>query len=112
MEAVYDLSGRTAVVTGGAGDIGRAIVARLATAGASVWVWELAADDGSEERVVLVPRVVTGTAVVVFGKDFLNCHVKIREHGSHAPHLTLDAARKPRACHAELRYWRRTFRNS
>jgi len=41
MSAVsYDLSGRTAVVTGGARGIGRAIVTRLLESGARVWVWD------------------------------------------------------------------------
>jgi 2-dehydro-3-deoxy-L-rhamnonate dehydrogenase (NAD+) len=48
VEAVYDFSGMTAVVPGGAGGIGHEIVARLARAGASVWVWDLAALDGPE----------------------------------------------------------------
>ena len=38
----YDLSGRIAVVTGGAGGIGRAVVRRLEESGANVWVWDLA----------------------------------------------------------------------
>jgi NAD(P)-dependent dehydrogenase (short-subunit alcohol dehydrogenase family) len=47
-----DLSGRNAVVTGGAQGIGRAIVARLAESGASVAIWDrdgkLAADAAAE----------------------------------------------------------------
>ena len=45
----YDLSGRIAVVTGGAGGIGRAVVRRLEESGATVWVWDISDDsqDGS-----------------------------------------------------------------
>ncbi len=38
--AVYDFSGRTAVVTGAAGGFGRAIAARLHRAGAAVALWD------------------------------------------------------------------------
>lgn len=39
--AVYDFSGRTAIVTGAAGGFGRAIAARLAAAGAAVAMWDV-----------------------------------------------------------------------
>jgi 3-oxoacyl-[acyl-carrier protein] reductase len=40
MSNVYDFTGRSAVVTGGAGGIGRAIVERLLSHGASVAIWD------------------------------------------------------------------------
>jgi 3-oxoacyl-[acyl-carrier protein] reductase len=40
MSNTYDLEGKSAIVTGGAKGIGRAIVARLRASGASVWVWD------------------------------------------------------------------------
>jgi 3-oxoacyl-[acyl-carrier protein] reductase len=46
--ARYDFSGKVAVVTGGAGGIGRAIADRLVDAGASVWIWDLAASGESQ----------------------------------------------------------------
>ena len=40
MPNAYDVAGKTAIVTGGAKGIGRAIAARLLTSGAQVWIWD------------------------------------------------------------------------
>ena len=40
MPNTYDLTGKVAIVTGGAKGIGRAIVDRLRASGAGVWVWD------------------------------------------------------------------------
>jgi 3-oxoacyl-[acyl-carrier protein] reductase len=40
MPTTYDFNGRTAVVTGGAQGIGRAIAGRLVNGGATVWLWD------------------------------------------------------------------------
>jgi NAD(P)-dependent dehydrogenase (short-subunit alcohol dehydrogenase family) len=45
MPVTYELAGRTAVVTGGAGRIGRAIAGRLRQSGARVVVWDIAPRD-------------------------------------------------------------------
>jgi 2-dehydro-3-deoxy-L-rhamnonate dehydrogenase (NAD+) len=50
----YDLLGKTAIVTGGAGGIGRAVVNRLMSSGASVWVFDV---------VDTVPHGASGVAV-------------------------------------------------
>lgn len=36
----YDLAGKTAIITGGAGGIGRAVTKRLMVSGARVWIWD------------------------------------------------------------------------
>jgi NAD(P)-dependent dehydrogenase (short-subunit alcohol dehydrogenase family) len=41
MEIRYDFSSQTAVVTGGARGIGRAISAQLVRSGAQVWIWDI-----------------------------------------------------------------------
>jgi len=42
MPATYDLSGKVAVVTGGAKGIGLAIARRLKSCGATPWIWDIA----------------------------------------------------------------------
>ncbi|QND68811.1 SDR family oxidoreductase [Mesorhizobium loti] len=41
MSVTYDFVGRTAIVTGGARGIGRAIAGKLALSGADVWIWDI-----------------------------------------------------------------------
>ena len=41
---IYDLAGKTAIITGGAGGFGVAIAKRLTASGAAVSLWDLAAD--------------------------------------------------------------------
>jgi 3-oxoacyl-[acyl-carrier protein] reductase len=40
-ERQYDFSGRTAIVTGGARGIGRAVASQFCQSGADVWIWDL-----------------------------------------------------------------------
>ena len=55
------LNGRTAVVTGGARGLGRAIALRLANDGAAVSVWDLNSE-GAEETAELI-RKSSGRAI-------------------------------------------------
>lgn len=50
----FDLSRKTAVVCGGAGGIGRAIVDRLVASGSQVWVWDIEAVNLNGVRSVCV----------------------------------------------------------
>jgi len=69
MSAAYDLGGHTALVTGGAGDFGRAVAERLVTSGARVVITDLAtAAEGLERtRQECASRAVDAPALVVTG---------------------------------------------
>jgi 2-dehydro-3-deoxy-L-rhamnonate dehydrogenase (NAD+) len=72
MPTTYDFHDRTAVVTGGAQGIGRAIAERLAKGGATVWLWDpdvalaktTAAELGSIGKAIAAPVDVTDLAQV------------------------------------------------
>lgn len=68
----YDLAGKTALVTGGARGIGRAIVALLQAGGARVEVWDIAPLDvpGAQVREVDITRPEQiAAALAAFGED-------------------------------------------
>jgi len=54
MPNTYDLTGKHAIVTGGARGIGRAIVQRFVASGATVWVWDAKSVQIPEVRTSLV----------------------------------------------------------
>ena len=63
--ARYDFSGRTAVVTGGAGGFGRAIAARLHESGAAVALWDADADAVKQAAAEIGPERVQARKVDV-----------------------------------------------
>jgi NAD(P)-dependent dehydrogenase (short-subunit alcohol dehydrogenase family) len=75
-----DLKDRVAVVTGGTGDIGRAIVDRLLNSGAKVAVWDLRVPEKSELRyglVYLQADVTDEAAVTAVAAETIECFGKI-----------------------------------
>jgi NAD(P)-dependent dehydrogenase (short-subunit alcohol dehydrogenase family) len=63
-----DLAGRLALVTGGCGDIGRAVSARFAASGARVVTWDLA--ESADERVDLTDEAQVEAAMArLLGRD-------------------------------------------
>ncbi|MER8387444.1 SDR family oxidoreductase [Mesorhizobium sp. M0166] len=58
MTVTYDFGGKTAIVTGGARGIGRAVATKLAQAGADVWIWDTdpIPADGTHSQMVDVAK--------------------------------------------------------
>ncbi len=56
------LTGQTALVTGAAGDLGNAMAAHLAQAGASIVMWDILTEDAAADRIARVQE--TGQSVV------------------------------------------------
>jgi NAD(P)-dependent dehydrogenase (short-subunit alcohol dehydrogenase family) len=70
IDILYDFSGQTAIVTGGARGIGRAVARQLVTFGAQVWIWDINPVDldGAQSMTVDVTKgdqIATSVAHVV-----------------------------------------------
>jgi 3-oxoacyl-[acyl-carrier protein] reductase len=84
MPVTYDLNGKSAVVTGGAKGIGKAVVGRLATSGAQVHVWDL--------KPIGRRNGVTSTTVDVTDRDQINRAINhLVEQGSRIDILVNNA---------------------
>lgn len=109
MAVDYEFGGRTAVVAGGAGGIGLAIVARLAASGASVWVWDIACrvQDGlgtSLQIDVTDPEQVAAAVAQVIERDgridiLVNCAGTL---GAYVPFDQVSAAEWRRVIEVNL----------
>lgn len=80
MSVSYDFAGQTAVVTGGARGIGRAIATLLSTSGADVWIWDIdpvelagtrsvAVDVTKRDDVIRALGLMNGKAVDILVND-------------------------------------------
>src|SRR5262245_40970376 len=84
MPVRYDLNGKSAVVTGGATGIGKAVVDKLAASGAQVHVWDLKPADRRNG--------ITSTTVDVTDRDQINRAINhLVEQGSQIDILVNDA---------------------
>jgi 2-dehydro-3-deoxy-L-rhamnonate dehydrogenase (NAD+) len=69
MPASYDFSGSTALVTGAAGDIGRAVARRLAGTGANLVITDLASTGEGLEQTLAACSVIAPDRVVAVAAD-------------------------------------------
>jgi hypothetical protein len=108
MPVAYDLAGRTAVVTGGAGGIGRTIAERLRQSGARVIVWDIAPREQDRIRSLVVDvtdpeQVTTALLETLDERSQIDILVNSVGHlGSYGPFERQAAAEWPEILGANL----------
>ena len=94
-----DFSSRVAVIAGGCGGIGQAVRARLAGAGATVVVWDLA--DRADERIDLTSEVAVDGAMARLLDRFGRIDVLVNAAGITGPTVNIE--------HYSLADWKRVL---
>lgn len=94
-----DFSSRVAVIAGGCGGIGKAVRARLADAGATVVVWDLA--DRADERIDLTSEVAVDGAMARLLDRFGRIDVLVNAAGITGPTVNIE--------HYSLADWKRVL---
>ena len=94
MSVTYDFSGQTAVVTGGARGIGRAIATLLVESGADVWIWDIEPVELAGARSVKVDvtkRDDVANALAPFADDTIDILVNDAGYlGAYLPFAQFD----------------------
>lgn len=83
-----DFSGRIAVVAGGCGGIGQAVRARLASAGVTVIVWDVAV--GADERIDLTSEMAVDEAMARLLDRFGRIDVLVNAAGITGPTVNIE----------------------
>ena len=94
-----DFSSRVAVIAGGCGGIGQAVRARLADAGATVVVWDLA--DRADERIDLTSEIAVDGAMARLLDRFGRIDVLVNAAGITGPTVNIE--------HYSLADWKRVL---
>jgi 2-dehydro-3-deoxy-L-rhamnonate dehydrogenase (NAD+) len=98
MSVSYDFSGQTAIVTGGARGIGRAIATQFVRAGAQVWIWDVdpIGVDGAQSLEVDVTnsaQIATALAHAISHSSPIGILINNAGHlGCHKPFEEFEAA--------------------
>jgi NAD(P)-dependent dehydrogenase (short-subunit alcohol dehydrogenase family) len=108
MEIRYDFAGQTAIITGGARGIGRAIAARLVQSGTQVWIWdkdpvELAGAHSLTVDVTRADQIANALAETVRESSHIDMLVNNAGYlGSYAPFEQFDASEWQRILQVNL----------
>jgi 2-dehydro-3-deoxy-L-rhamnonate dehydrogenase (NAD+) len=94
-----DFSGRIFVIAGGCGGIGQAVRARLAAAGATVFVWDVA--EGADERIDLTDETAVNHAMARLVERFGRIDVLVNAAGITGPTVNIE--------HYSLSEWKRVL---